>query len=41
MTIPINVFLPKLRTGGAQRDAERVGRGIWKGSYVEAWLYRA
>jgi endonuclease YncB( thermonuclease family) len=20
---------------GAQRDAERVGRGIWKGSYVE------
>jgi len=25
----------------AQRDAERVGRGIWKGSYVEPWLYRA
>jgi endonuclease YncB( thermonuclease family) len=26
---------------GAQRDAERTGRGIWKGSYVEPWLYRA
>ncbi|HAO42987.1 MAG: nuclease [Afipia sp.] len=26
---------------GAQRDAERAGRGIWKGSYVEPWLYRA
>jgi len=25
---------------GAQRDAERSGRGIWKGSYVEPWLYR-
>jgi len=25
----------------AQRDAERAGRGIWKGSYVEPWLYRA
>jgi endonuclease YncB( thermonuclease family) len=25
----------------AQRDAEQVGRGIWKGSYVEPWLYRA
>ncbi|MFG3598253.1 thermonuclease family protein [Bradyrhizobium sp. RDI18] len=24
-----------------QRDAERAGRGIWKGSYVEPWLYRA
>jgi endonuclease YncB( thermonuclease family) len=25
----------------AQRDAEHVGRGVWKGSYVEPWLYRA
>jgi endonuclease YncB( thermonuclease family) len=25
----------------AQREAERAGRGIWKGSYVEPWLYRA
>ena len=25
----------------AQRDAEHAGRGIWKGSYVEPWLYRA
>jgi endonuclease YncB( thermonuclease family) len=24
----------------AQVDAERAGRGIWKGSYVEPWLYR-
>jgi endonuclease YncB( thermonuclease family) len=24
-----------------QLEAERSGRGIWKGSYVEAWLYRA
>jgi endonuclease YncB( thermonuclease family) len=24
-----------------QRDAERAGRGIWSGSYVEPWLYRA
>jgi endonuclease YncB( thermonuclease family) len=31
----------KGRYGEAQRDAERVGRGIWKGSYVEPWLYRA
>ena len=23
-----------------QRDAEQAGRGIWKGSYVEPWLYR-
>ena len=22
-----------------QRDAEQAGRGIWKGSYVEPWLY--
>jgi hypothetical protein len=39
MTMPTNVFLPN--TGGAQRDAERAGRGIWKGSDVEAWFYRA
>jgi endonuclease YncB( thermonuclease family) len=31
----------KGRYGNAQRDAERAGRGIWKGSYVEPWLYRA
>jgi endonuclease YncB( thermonuclease family) len=29
------------RYDGAQRDAERAGRGIWKGSYVEPWRYRA
>ncbi|WP_334539216.1 thermonuclease family protein [Bradyrhizobium sp. AZCC 1708] len=31
----------KGRYGGAQRDAEHSGRGIWKGSYVEPWRYRA
>lgn len=31
----------KRRYEAAQRDAERAGRGIWKGSYVEPWLYRA
>jgi endonuclease YncB( thermonuclease family) len=25
----------------AQRAADRDGRGIWAGSYVEPWLYRA
>jgi endonuclease YncB( thermonuclease family) len=25
----------------AQRDAEHAGRGIWAGSYVAPWLYRA
>lgn len=30
----------KGRYNGAQRDAEHAGRGIWKGSYVEPWLYR-
>ncbi|TGN86834.1 thermonuclease family protein [Bradyrhizobium yuanmingense] len=25
----------------AQREAERTGEGLWKGSYVEPWLYRA
>jgi endonuclease YncB( thermonuclease family) len=35
---------PQYSTGryeGAQRDAERGSRGLWKGSYVEPWLYRA
>ena len=31
----------KGRYGSAQRAAERTGVGIWKGSYVEPWLYRA
>ena len=31
----------KGRYQAAQHDAERVGRGIWTGSYVEPWLYRA
>lgn len=31
----------KGRYDGAQRDAEHAGRGIWRGSYVEPWLYRA
>jgi endonuclease YncB( thermonuclease family) len=31
----------KGKYNAAQRDAERAGRGIWKGSYVEPWLYRA
>ena len=26
--------------GAAQRQADQAGRGIWKGSYVEPWLYR-
>jgi endonuclease YncB( thermonuclease family) len=26
--------------GADQREAEQAGRGIWKGSYVEPWLYR-
>jgi endonuclease YncB( thermonuclease family) len=30
----------KRRYEAAQRDAEQVGRGIWKGSYVSPWLYR-
>jgi endonuclease YncB( thermonuclease family) len=28
------------RYGAVQREAEQAGRGIWKGSYVEPWLYR-
>lgn len=31
----------KRRYYDAQHNAERAGRGIWKGSYVEPWLYRA
>jgi endonuclease YncB( thermonuclease family) len=31
----------KGRYDAAQRDAEHAGRGIWAGSYVEPWLYRA
>jgi endonuclease YncB( thermonuclease family) len=30
----------KTKYAADQRDAERAGRGIWKGSYVEPWLYR-
>jgi endonuclease YncB( thermonuclease family) len=26
---------------GAQKEAERAGRGIWSGSYVVPWVYRA
>jgi endonuclease YncB( thermonuclease family) len=35
---------PKYSKGkydGAQRDAEHAGRGMWAGSYVEPWLFRA
>ncbi|WP_338825153.1 MULTISPECIES: thermonuclease family protein [Bradyrhizobium] len=31
----------KGRYDESQRDAERAGQGLWKGSYVEPWLYRA
>jgi endonuclease YncB( thermonuclease family) len=31
----------KRRYDAAQRDAEHAGRGMWTGSYVEPWLYRA
>jgi endonuclease YncB( thermonuclease family) len=31
----------KGRYDAAQRDAEHAGRGLWAGSYVEPWLYRA
>ncbi|MBR0939077.1 thermonuclease family protein [Bradyrhizobium jicamae] len=31
----------KGRYRSAQRGAEQAGRGIWRGSYVEPWLYRA
>jgi endonuclease YncB( thermonuclease family) len=30
----------KGKYGADQREAEQAGRGIWKGSYVEPWLYR-
>ncbi|WP_246784848.1 thermonuclease family protein [Bradyrhizobium sp. S69] len=30
----------KTKYAADQRDAEQSGRGIWKGSYVEPWLYR-
>ena len=30
----------KAKYAADQRDAEQAGRGIWKGSYVEPWLYR-
>jgi len=28
------------RYGADQREAEQAGRRLWKGSYVEPWLYR-
>jgi endonuclease YncB( thermonuclease family) len=31
----------KGKYAGAQRNAEHAGRGMWAGSYVEPWLYRA
>jgi endonuclease YncB( thermonuclease family) len=31
----------KGKYGAAQRDAEQAERGVWSGSYVEPWLYRA
>ncbi len=31
----------KGKYNGAQRDAEHAGRGMWAGSYVEPWLFRA
>ena len=30
----------KGKYASAQRDAERSGRGMWAGSYVEPWLFR-
>jgi endonuclease YncB( thermonuclease family) len=30
----------KAKYAADQRDAEQAGRGIWRGSYVEPWLYR-
>ena len=29
------------RYANAQREAQRAGLGIWAGSYVAPWLYRA
>src|SRR5437868_1333649 len=31
----------KGRYAAAQREADQAGRGMWVGSYVEPWLYRA
>ena len=31
----------KGRYDAVQREAEHIGRGIWAGSYVAPWLYRA
>jgi endonuclease YncB( thermonuclease family) len=31
----------KGRYAAAERDADRSGRGMWAGSYVEPWLFRA
>ncbi|MEH2560651.1 thermonuclease family protein [Bradyrhizobium sp. AZCC 2289] len=31
----------KGKYAAAQRDAEHAGRGMWAGSYVEPWLFRA
>ena len=31
----------KGRYAAVQREAEQAGRGVWAGSYVEPWLYRA
>ena len=28
------------RYDAVQREAEQAGRGMWKGSHVEPWLYR-
>ena len=30
----------KGKYGSAQREADRSGRGVWAGSYVEPWLFR-
>src|ERR1700687_4303369 len=31
----------KRKYDGAQREADHAGRGMWEGSYVEPWLFRA
>src|SRR6201998_4572501 len=31
----------KRRSESPRRDAEQAGKGMWAGSYVEPWLYRA
>ena len=30
----------KGKYASAERDADRSGRGMWAGSYVETWLFR-